>query len=86
MNGQLVVLNEKNPTIGPMEASTARFTASEAIRSCKTTLTFSREPIKALKTYSEGKVTPRVRKNSAGTFNVVAHHCMYEGSSGRQPA
>ena len=55
------MLTEKNNTIGPNDANTARFTASEATRSRSTLEIVSREPTSALKTYSDGKVTNNVR-------------------------
>ncbi len=85
MKSLLVVLNEKNATIGPADARTARFTPKAATRSCKTASNCNREPTKALTTYSEGKVTHRVSRNRAGIFSVHASHCSPDGPSMRQP-
>ncbi|MBA7613633.1 hypothetical protein ES703_20887 [subsurface metagenome] len=71
------MLNAKNTTIGPNDASTASITPNAAIRSRRAETTDNRVPMSALNTYREGNVTARVRKNSIGTLMALAISCMY---------
>ena len=73
------MLTEKNATMGPSEASTATMTPSVATSKRITAASVSREPTSALKTYSDGSVTSRVRKKSAGTLTMLATTCITLG-------
>ena len=70
------MLTEKNATMGPSEASTATITPSVATSKRTTAPTVNREPTSALKTYRDGSVTSRVRKNRAGTLIMLASTCI----------
>ena len=66
---------------GPREAKTVIITASVETSSRHSEPRDKREPTSALKTYSEGKETTRVAKNSTGTLPIEESVCSKAGAN-----